>query len=316
MRYAIHAHQHKAQAYIDALRATHYYPHLNLNRAEFLLIDHEWIGLFSGLKYTWRKQVEEADRNNVPVFIYPHSVRPNIPFDLTDDFYPKTRALFTIAKGHAEVLRRVGYPHPVEISGWAYTEIHPFRQKEPQGKIRVLFAPIHPVGNGCLPEVDRELNAKTYKLLLGLMDEISLTVRHIQSLERNGLWLDERVNYVAGSYDGLTSQMNRAHVVVGAFTFAHMAVALGHPLVMLGEGVRPHNTPRKNGKLVYARNWNKYRDYLAYPLNAEDCYTPEDMRRTLVKAIDGGRAVEDWKDRFIGELFDGKRFAKAILGKL
>lgn len=311
MRYCIHAHQHKAQAYITALRAAHYYPHLNLNRAEFLLIDHEWKGLFAGTDISWRDQIVKAEEMGIPIFIYPHSVRPNIPHDLTNRYYP-VNALFTIAEGHKEVLQRIGYPNPVEVTGWPYTEIHPFRQKEPQGKIRVLFAPIHPVGNGYLPDEERELNTKTYKLLLGLTDEISITVRHIQSLQRNGLWMDERVNYVAGSFDGSTSQMNSAHVVVGAFTYAYMAVALGHPLVMLGEGIRPHNSPRKSGKLVYARNWKKYRDYMRYPHNIEDCKKPDDLLTLIESAMAGSHDVENWKERFIGQPFDGKYFVERL----
>jgi len=316
MRYCIREHQHKAKPYIDALRPAGFRPHARTYRAEFLLIDHEWVGLFSGNDYHWRREVVEADEAGIPIFVYPHSVRPNIPFDLTDDFYPNIKALFTIARGHKEILTRINYPHQIEVTGWPYTEIHPFRQKEPQDKIRVLFAPLHPVGKGYLPEIDRELNTKTYQLLLGLMDEISLTVRHNQSLEINGLWKDERVEYIAGNFDGSVSDMDRAHVVIAAFTYAHMAVALGHPLVMVGEGVLPHNSPRKTGKLLWARNWDKYRDYLAYPHNIEDCRTSKDIKKMLIKAIDGGQAVEDWKKRFIGEPLQENRFVKLIKGFL
>jgi hypothetical protein len=316
MRYCINEHQHKAKAYIDVLRLAGYRPHKRMERAEFLLIDHEWNGLFSGLPWKWRWQIEQAEQMDVPIFLYPHSVRPNIPFDLTDQWYPKTTALYTIARGHKEVLRRIGYPHPIAVMGWAYTEIHPFRQKEPQDKISVLFAPIHPVGNGYLPDEERELNTKTYELLLGLMDDISLTVRHIGPLEKNGLWPDERVHIKRGCFDGSTSDMERADVVIGAFTYAYMAAALGHPLIMIGEGIRPHNSPRRDGKLIYARNWEKYRDYMRYPQNIEDCEKPADLRRLLHKAIGGGQAVEDWKQRFIGGPFDGRAFVKSIKGYL
>lgn len=316
MRFYVNEHQYKARPYIEALERAGYSPKIRTIRADFVLIDHEWIGLFAGYGVTWRTQIVEADEKGLPVFIYPHSVRPNIPHDLTDKWYPKTTALFTIAEGHKEVLRRIGYPHPVEVAGWAYTKIYPFRQKETNEKIAVLFAPIHPVGNGWLPDEERELNIKTYKLLLGLMDDISLTVRHIQSLETNGLWKDERVRFINGMFDGSTKDMERNDVIIGAFTYAHMAVALGHPLIMAGEGIRPHNTPRENGQLIYARNWEKYRDYMRYPHNVEDCKRPDDLRRLLVSALDGGKTVEDWKGRFIGEPFDGRRFVKTLEGYL
>ena len=312
MYFCIKAHQHKADAIMVALRGQGYRQTYTVRKAKFLLMDHEWRGLFSGLDYDWRTQIVQADEKDIPIFIYPHSVRPNIPFDLTDDFYPNIRATFTIAEGHKEILKRLDYPHPVEVMGWSYTDIHPFRQCKPKGKIRVLFAPIHPVGTGFLPGVDRELNAKTYELLLGLLDRIKLTVRHIQPLEHNSLWLDTRVKYIQGSLNGTTADMERADVIVGAFTYAHMAVALGHPLVMVGEGVRPHNTPRKDGEIIWGRNWEKYKRYLAYPHNVEDCRTSEELYDTLMLAMEGSSKVESWKERFIGVPFDGKQFVKTI----
>lgn len=310
-RYCIVEHQHKARPYVEALQKKKYAAHRRMERARFLLIDHEWNGLFAGSEVRWRSQIIKAEEMGIPIFVYPHSVRPNIPHDLTDQYYPVS-TLFTIAEGHAEVLRRIGYPNQIEISGWPYTEIHPFRQKEPQDKIRVLFAPIHPVGKGYLPAEERELNTKCYQLLLGLLDEISLTVRHIQPLKYNGIWKDERVNYITGHFDGSTHDMQRSHVVIGAFTFAHMAVALGHPLVMLGEGIKPHNSPRKTGKLIYARNWEKYRDYMRYPLNVEDCQSSKDLLRLLKSALSVSTQIEKWKSRFIGQPFDGKRFVKTL----
>jgi len=311
MYFCIKAHQHKANALIMALRRHGYKQTYSVKKARFLLMDHEWRGLLSGLDYDWRTQIVQADLNHVPIFIYPHSVRPNIPFDLTDDFYPSIRAAFTIAEGHKEILKRLKYPHPVEVMGWSYTEIHPFRQRKPNGKLSVLFAPIHPVGTGFLPDVDRELNAKTYELLLGLLDRIKLTVRHIQPLEHNGLWLDTRVKYIQGSLNGTTKDMDNADVIIGAFTYAHMAVALGHPLVMVGEGVPPHNTPRKEGQIIWGRHWDEYKDYLAYPYNIEDCQTPEELYELLKLAMTGEK-VEDWKARFIGKPFDEEQFVETL----
>lgn len=315
MRYCCIEHQHKAKAYVDALRLAHYRPHRRLEQTKFLLIDHVWHGLFAGTEVKWRSQVVKAKEMGLPIFVYPHSVRPNIPHDLTDQFFPVT-TLFTIAEGHKEVLRRIDYPNPIEVAGWPYTEIYPFRRKEPQNKIRVLFAPIHPVGNGYLPEEERALNTKTYQLLLGLLDEISLTVRNIQALEKNGIWYDERVNYIKGHFDGSTNDMERAHVVIGAFTYAHMAVALGHPLIMLGEGILPHNSPRMKGRLIYVRNWEKYKDYMHYPFNIEDCRNSKDLKRMIDLSLQGSPLMNEWKERFIGIPFDGRKFVKILKGYL
>ena len=276
-------------------------------------MDFEWRGVFAGNEQYLRKQILEAEAARIPVFLYPHSVRPNIPFDLVDEQYEGTRALFTIAEGHKEVLKRIGYPCPVEVTGWTYTDIKPFKPREvKKGKIGVLFAPIHPVGTGFLPDDERELNAKTYNLLLGLMDKINLMVRHIQPLQYNGLWEDTRVKFKQASLNGSTEDMDRAEVVIGAFTYAHMAVALGHPLIMLGEGIRPHNTPRKDGKLIYAMNWEKYRDYMRYPFEIESCATSADLMDLILAATWKNDAVDDWKRRFIGKPFDAQRFVKTL----
>ena len=313
MRYCILEHQHKAKAYIDALKTYKYIAHRRTKWAKFLLIDFEWRGVFAGNGQYLRKQIIEAEAAHIPVFLYPHSVRPNIPFDLVDEQYEGTRALFTIAEGHKEVLKRIGYPCPIEVTGWTYTDIKPFKPREVANrKIRVLFAPIHPVGTGFLPDDERELNAKTYNRLLGLMDKIHLTVRHIQPLEHNNLWLDTRVKYIQGSLNGTTADMEKADVIIGAFTYAHMAVALGHPLIMLGEGIRPHNTPRKNGLLIYGKQWEKYRDYLKYPFNIEDCQTSDDLLNYINISMQKNDAVDDWKRRFIGKPFDAQRFVKTL----
>lgn len=314
MNICVVEHQHKAQPYNNALLSARHHIKRRPINAECLLIDHEWSGLFAGLpEVKWRKQILEAEQKGMPIFIYPHSVRPNIPHDLTDEYYP-ARALFTIAEGHREVLRRIGYPNPIEVIGWPYTEIKSFRQRESNGKIRVLFAPIHPVGNGYLPDAERELNAKTYKKLLSLTDKIDLTVRHVQPLESNGLWFDERANIIRGAMDGSTKQMNSADVIIGAFTFAYMAVALGHPLVMMGEGIKPHNSPRGSGKLIYAKHWNKYKGYMKFPFNVEDCSRKTDLLDALKQAMQ--EPPDEWKERFIGQPFDGRRFVKTLEGYL
>lgn len=313
MYFFCRAHQHKAKAYIMALKHAGYKLTYSIKNSSFILMDFEWAGVFAGYKKELRMPFSFAESAKKPVFLYPHSVRPNIPFDLIDKQYEGTKALFTIAKGHKEVLERIGYPNPIEVTGWSYTDIKPHTQRvEKNKKIRVLFAPIHPVGTGFLPDIDRELNAKTYKLLLGMLDNITLTVRHLQPLVHNGLWENRLVRFVASGPTGDTSDMNRADIVISAFTYAHMAVALGHPLIMLGEGVIPHNSPRNNGELIYAKNWEKYRDYMRYPFNVEDCQTSNDLLNFINEAMEGGQNVEDWKEKFIGEPFNEKKFVERL----
>lgn len=314
MRFYVYEHQHKAKPYVDALMHAGYrVKHRIAEGIGFVMIDHEWDGLFAGYIPTkFRSQIAECEQLGIPVFVYPHSVRPNIPFDLTREFHPNICALFTIAEGHKVVLKKLGYPNPIEVVGWPYTEICSFRRNSSIEKVRVLFAPLHPVGGSFLPDIDRKLNAKTYKLLLGLLDRIDLTVRHIGSLKYNNIEPDQHVRFIAGQMDGSTHGMENSDIVIGAYTYAYMAVALGHPLVMLGEGVRPHNSPRSGGQLIWAQNWEKYRDYMAYPFNVEDCQTSEDLYDMLKLAMGGDQGIDNWKQRFIGEPFNGQSFVKTL----
>ncbi len=310
-RYCLVEHQYKAKAFSEALWRVGFRGHRRLDDARFLLIDHEFSGLFAGTTVKWREQVVKAGEMGIPIFVYPHSVRPNVPYDLTDYWYPVS-TLFTIGEGHARVLDMIGYPNPVEVVGWPYGEIRDFDPPSHDGKLKVLFAPIHPVGNIWLPDDEKELNARTLRLLLELTDRIDLTVRFIGKLAANGLWVDTRALYKKALPDGSTDDVERADVVIAAFTMAYTAIALGKPLVMLGEGIRPHNSPRGNGKLVYARNWEVYRDYMRYPYNVEDCKTSKSLWSTIQKAIAGSAQVRNWRERFIGEPFNGPKFVAKV----
>ena len=304
MYFVCRAHQHKAKPYIMALKRAGYKLTYNVARSDFILVD-----------YPNRKQAQRAIKFNKPIFYYPHSVRPNAPWDVMTEPLDAPTAFFTIAEGHKEIMRRIGYDFPIEVAGWSYTAIHPFMPVKHEKKIRVLFAPIHPIGTGFLPDIDRELNAKTYKLLLGMLDNITLTVRHLQPLVHNALWENSQVKFIAAGPTGDTSDMNLADIVIGAFTYAHMAVALGKPLIMMGEEVIPHNSPMRGAKLVLAKNWDKYRDYLRFPYNIEDVFDkPDDALKMMQAAL--RNEPKDWKKLFIGKPFVPGEFVKTLEGYL
>ncbi len=102
-RYCALEHQNKANPYIQALTRIGYYPHKRIDKeTKFLLIDREWGELYAGKGTAWRKEIIEVDELGIPVFIYPHSARPNIPYDfippkrMKKDCYP-AKVNFTIA---------------------------------------------------------------------------------------------------------------------------------------------------------------------------------------------------------------------------
>ncbi len=298
-------HQHKGIAFVSALLAAGHYRTKRRMAADFIFFDHD-IGR-RGLGY--RQGIEQAYNAGIPVFIYPHSARPNVMAD-THHPWPHTRALFTISVGHKEVLEALKYPCPIEICGWSYSEIKPFLPVKPDKKIHVLFAPIHPNANGYLSPEDKQLNAKVFSLLKDISG-IDITIRHIHDLENNGLWHDRNVNYVVGQPDGSTKEIEAADVIIGSYTLAYIAVALGKPLIMMGEQTRPHvgNTP---GLIFYSKNWELYREIMRYPFEIENCAGGNDVLEIMNTVMSGSSEVEKWKRKFIGNPFDGKAFVEKV----
>lgn len=298
-------HQHKGVAFVAALSAAgHWRTHRRM-AADIIFFDHD-IGP-RGLG--WRQGLEQAYEAKIPVFIIPHSARPNVMAD-THKPWPHTRALFTIAEGHKEVLKALNYPCPIELCGWSYSEIRPFVPVKPDEEIKVLFAPIHPNANGYLSLEDKQTNAKVFGLLMKTPG-IDVTVRHIHDLEKNGLWYEDSVNYVKGQPDGTTKEIEAADVVIGSYTLAHITVALGKPLIMMAEQMRPHvgNTP---GLIFYSQNWEIYREIMRYPFEIENCADSEDVLEMMDAVMAGNRNVENWKERFIGWPFDGDEFVSKV----
>ena len=307
-KFFLDEHQHKGRAYVAALEKAGHWRTFRKIGADFLFVDHDIGPKGIGI----RRGIELAHNNGVPVFIYPHSARPNVMAD-THAPWPHTRALFTISEGHKEVLQALNYPCPVEVTGWTYSEIRPFKQVIPGKKINVLFAPIHPNANGYLNHEDRALNRRVYNLLVN-MPEINLTVRHINSLKLNGIirCVNDQAVFVEGKTDGTTKEIEEADVVIGSYTLAYITVALGKPLVMMGEQMRPH-VGNTEGLIFYSKNWEKYREIMRYPFEIEDVLISYDAAlEMLTTAMSKSQAVEDWKRRFIGQPFDSDRFVEKV----
>jgi len=224
--------------------------------------------------------------------------------------WPYTKASFVIAEGHAEVLRRIDYPCPIEVVGWTYTEIKKFQPSKPDGKLKVLFAPIHPLGNVHLIEIDREINRQVFTRLLN-MPEVDLTVRYIGRMEENKLWPTRKAKFIHGQPDGTTDEIERADVIISAFTHAYMAVALGKPLIMMGERTRPH--AGNHLWTGWGEQWEKYKDYMEFPYNICDVLDdPNKALKMMNRAMDGSIKLEKWKKLFIGEPFNGDYFVDRL----
>lgn len=305
-RFWMHEHMHKGRRYRIALQKRGYKLTENINKADFVFLDHDVNATGAGR----RQQVYIAYERNIPLFLYPHSSRPNIMYDIWRP-WEFTKASFTIARGHKQVLKKIGYKTPVEITGWTYTPIKPFSGRLPEHrKIRVLFAPIHPLGSGYLPQIDTDLNFRVFKTLLKIPD-IEITARYLGRLEENKLFRSGKVKWIHGLPDGSTHDMENADVIIGSYTYAYMAVALGKPLVMMGEWVRPHA-----GNHLWAgwgEQWEKYKDYLKYPYNIEETLeNPQKTMENIIAAIQPCKNVDRWKKRFIGKPFDPNYFVDRV----
>ena len=276
----------------------------------------QWIafGLFDG---DWRRSAGSPDElNGKPWFLYPHAARPMIQYDGCVKPREDCRAMFVSAPAGVHLMHVIGYPCEVIEVGWNLCPIRTFFPRATAD--RITFAPIHPNGNGWLSDVDKKLNAETYRRLVKYADdhESTITVRYVHDIKDNGLgkaMAEEhpRVIWKQAAPDGSTDDITKADLVVAHQTFAYMAVALGVPTVMIGEDVPPRSGNSDAG-FCYVDHWNDYKDYMIYPLDILD----EDVEETIQMAIDGDEPIREWRENFIGKPFDGNKFVDAIEARL
>jgi hypothetical protein len=151
----------------------------------------------------------------------------------------------------------------------------------------------------------RELNGEVFARLL--KGPWRLTVRHIGTLEQNGLWEVDGVEYVNGRLRAETAEIDVTDAVVaGDGTFPTLAMARGVPTVMYGQATLAWGLPGE--KLVPPRRADRYMDYIRYPFDAFDGPLDE-----IVHAAARSEApIADWKRRFVGRPFDPRAFVALI----
>ena len=298
----VHDHQNKSAAYREALERAGYLftERENVQGLRFVLSDADWGS---------RSYLADARGRNIPVFLYPHAARPMVIYDGCVEPQP-VAAMFIQAPGGKELMEIIGYPYPVEVSGWAFSEIRPFRPVEDVQ--RILFAPIHPNGNGFLHQVDKDLNRRTYSALYDYCQKTgaSLSIRLIGNRADSGLDKVPEGDFVeihAGKKNNSTLDMVTADVIVSHQTFAWMAVAMGIPTVMMGEDVPPRSGNTEAG-FCYVSHWDDYKDLLMYPLDILN----GDPEEVISTAASTDEPIKEWRDRFIGEPFDGPKFVEKL----
>lgn len=291
-------HQNKSKAYREALSASGWFmtERFHAQGLRFLLTDADW-----------RLTVMEAARSRgIPVFLYPHAARPMVQYDGCVEPQP-VAAMFTQAEGGKAIMQKIGYPFPVEVSGWAYSEVLSFTGRDEIR--RVLFAPIHPNANGYLNEVDKDINRRAYAVAREWCRDhkAELSVRFIRSPEACGLTADDGAEWHAGKTNNSTADMRSADLIISHQTFAWIAVALGIPTVMMAEDVPPRSGNSEAG-FRYVDHWDDYKADLMFPLDI----LSGDPDEVIGKAAAGSPEVEDWKSRLIGKPFDGPAFVEKL----
>lgn len=250
--------------------------------------------------FGYRELIDRHKAMGAKVLLYPHGAAPALEYDGLFEPSEAVDGRLVIAPGYSEFLRRIEYHAPAPAIGWSLCDLRPFRPR--RDVRRVLFAPLHPSGYGTLADEYRQANEETYaRLLEGPWD---LTVRHLGSLEQNGLWPADGVKYVQGAMDNAHGEIDAADAVVaGEGTFPSLAVARGVPTVIYAQTLpATYGTPGE--QTVPLRRPERYRDYVRYPFDVADGPLDEVLHATARSEA----PIADWKRRFIGEPFDPQRF--------
>jgi hypothetical protein len=254
--------------------------------------------------YQYGPLIETFHEAGAKLVLYPHGGgAATLSYDGLFDPDPRFAANLVTGLGHAEVLRRLEYPSPVYTIGWRLCALKPFR---PRTDVKhVVFAPTHPNGDGSMMEHRRELNTKVFEALL--KGPWRLTVRYITTLEANGLFEADGVEFVNGRGRPLLGEIDVVDAVVaGDGTFPSLAIARGVPTVIYGqhelawgfageERVAPGRLPL-------------YEAYNRYPLDFEDGPLDE----LVHAAARSDESIAHWRRRFIGEPFNPLAFAETV----
>lgn len=245
------------------------------------------------------------------VALYPHGANPMTLWDGISD--PQKVAVCLVpGEGHRMVMEAYGYPFPIRVIGWTFCPIRPFEAVERAN--RVLFAPVHVLGSGYMDDESKAANAEAFRTLLA--GDASICVRHVGSLEANGLWRVDDVTYrrvdmdtaLAEDFEATIGQIDAHDLVVTApGTFLGLAVARGKPTVAFHqvEPVEPATDERGGETVVAVQNFEKYEEILRYPHDLSDALAIETACRF---------EAQGWRERFVGDLIDPAELDSLLRG--
>lgn len=289
---AVRDHRGNSLPYIEALSAKGWDIQPLGAAADVLMLD------FDVPHGGYRDMIQVYRDAGARIVLYPHGANPVTAWDGLYTPQPADLCLVP-GEGHRMVMEAYGYPNPILVTGFSFCGIKRFK---PSPGERVLFAPIHPKGDGYLDEVSKAENAKAFRALVHSRREIH--VRHMGSLEQNGLWPVDGVTYYPAGLGDPTDlgQIDSADVVVASGTFLSLAVARGRPAVAFGQ-IAPVEDPSDPGEQL--RSWDRYEPIMRYP---------HDLGEILALGCACVSEAQGWRERFIGKPLDANLLNDRLRG--
>jgi hypothetical protein len=300
----IYNHQGKGDAFIKALTDGGF-RFSGPNSASAIFMDYDIGGRINVFRSRFKS-------GKARLFIYPHAALPNVGWDALVPRSPYICAVFVGSAGHIEILRRIGIKHLIINAGWSYCErrnFHPVANPK-----KILFAPIHPTKRGFLSKLDRRINQSAFEKIIKIKGDFEVTVRHIHTLESNGIRRVDGINFVNAETSLCQSAAHVAEndVIIGHHTIACMAVAMGKPTIMMAEDTPPHNGTNESD-LKFSEHFGDYKDLLMYPL---DILSGDDTIELISRATRSDTEIYDWRNRMIGGAFDSKAVLDTVVSYL
>jgi len=291
MRIAIHNHQNKARGLAAGL---HKLGHELVNiDPDVLLIDHTAHPYYSSI-------IDKHIAQGVKVLLYSHGAQSCIAWDGIWELDKRISGYLAMSAGEAQIMDAYGFPLPVHVVGWHWCEQKPFAPAPDNPS--VLYAPIHPLGNGHIRAEVKAENKRVYEELI--KQGVRLTVRTIGNPEHSGVDPAPSVTVDVGRSDlqNAIDAIDAHDLIVSYGTFAYLAVARGKPAIMYGQELHPAAwTPEG---VRYAASWHRYCSEWDY-----------DHRFPIKRTLERAAQEEDvyWRDQFIGSNLDLEVLNNALL---
>lgn len=287
MKYFIMHHQHKGKAIDSALRKAGW--RYQMRRVDIALFDHV---INRSEPEQGRGLVKRYYDEGATIVTYPHGTTG--AWFMDSDVYPKDKrvtANLVISEGQKKVEEIIQPQLEHHVIGWSYCGLREW--KKPEKVRRILFAPIHSPIKGKFREECVDVNARVYKALLGLADRYQIVVRHLNPLDKIGLWYSPKPVFKLGKPDGSHDEIDIADLVIAEGTFMYLAVARGKPVIGMNQHVPIR--PNYSDKSFKLNNWDKYGEYMAYPIDFDD----GDIIELINKASE--KEQSEWRKLFIGD---------------